>query len=144
MFFWPCLRNAGPIVNPSTGSVTRMPMTPPSARVVPSRKTLRGISFGSSEARAGRATEDGRGRLPGLGRFSGSTFAGFSARRDSRATSLSQRKPNRTAMIAPTATIDQLTTNPTRRTTAPIASPTGHRLGPGTCGWSWLGSSSRT
>ena len=45
-------------------------------------------------------------------------------------------------MIAPTATIDQLTTNPTSRTTAPIASPTGHRLGPGTCGWSWLGSTS--
>ena len=45
-----------------------------------------------------------------------------------------QRKPKKTVMKTPTATIAHETTKPTSSTTTPTASPTGQRLGPGTCG----------
>ncbi len=69
-------------------------------------------------------------------RVSGS-MAGTSSR-TSRVTSRAQRIPNTTAMTAPMAATIQLMTSPTRRHATPIAKAIGQRLGPGTCGVSWL------
>src|SRR5437763_1848068 len=78
---------------------------------------------------------------PRPSRRAGST-GGASVRPWPRARSRTQRKPKQTAMTAPATTIAQLTTRPTSSATTPSAKPTGHRLGPGTCGCSRLGSKS--
>ena len=98
-----------------------------------SRKTLRGTARlvpGVARGRAGHARRAGR-----LGARSGST-SGVSASALPARDSLSQRNAKTTVMIVPSATIDQADDEADQEDDAPIARPTGQRLGPGTCGWS--------
>ena len=137
--FTPCLRNAGPTTKPSTGSVTRPPITPPSPSVETSRKTDARIALVGGRRRAARGARPSRRRG---GRFSGSTSgascrsaaAGEVADPEEREDERDHRADRRRSTTE--------TTKPTSSTTTPTAKPTGQRLGPGTCGCSRLGSKS--
>ena len=71
-------------------------------------------------------------RVPGAA-ASGSGSGGGAFARTSRVAWRTQRKPKMIATAAPTPTMIQLMTRPTRRTATPMAKPIGRMLGVGWC-----------
>ncbi len=118
-------------MKPSAGAVTIPPITTPSPSVEISRNFDRGYrSSGVAGGTVGGGS-DGAAAAAVSGATSGAWTSSLPFVR-----SRTQRNANASAISAPSPAIHQETTSPTRRTTTPTAKPTGHKLGPGTCGWS--------
>ena len=115
-------------MNPSTGSVDEAA----DHRAEPERRGLEEHIARVALPSGGPCRPAARGADARGGRFSGSTFSGFSVSALPCVSSLIQRKLKKTVMKMPIATIAHETTKPTSSTTTPTAKPTGQRLGPGT------------
>src|SRR2546429_9824564 len=107
-------------------------ITVPRPSVAPSRKTLRGKrSPGSGAAIPASPVAAGGAGAPSVvdsGPPAAGTGTTAGGRRESLVASGTQREPKTTGRTTPTAAAGQLTVNPTRMQTIPVAKAIGHRL----------------
>jgi hypothetical protein len=116
-------------MNPTAGTVTRPPITPPSPSVAPSRNRLRGKrspGSGSGIAASPRSAGIGGASVDSRGPPRSGSIAATGSPRNSLVASRAHRNPQATAITAPigTTTIG-LMISPTRMHAIPAANPIG-------------------
>ena len=128
-FGYPCPLNAGTIMKPTAGTVTRPPITAPKPSVAPSRNRLRGKrspGSGSGIAASPRSGGMAGASVDSRGPPRSGSIAATGSPRNSFVASRAQRKPQTTAITTPIGTITiGLMISPTRMHATPAAKPIG-------------------